>query len=1165
MSKIICASGIDGAIDWVAKAEAKLDETIKIKGETTPVSFPNTAYYLPIIYSFTGKKMETLADLRGILREAKGLLPERPSENLWLPYLGNALDAGVASLFACEVIEACKYIIGPNPVDGIWLGAANDVIMRERGIEFVDGTAPGFAAITGAAPTNETAVKIARELQEKNIYVFMAGDTGGKQFAEQLAEEGIQLGWETRLVPFGKDVSALVYALGFANRAALSFGGVQPGDFKLNLKYNKNRIFAFVLAFGKVTPDKYAAALGAVNYGFPVIADTDIPQILPTGVCTYEHVVSNVPYESMVEKALEVRGCKIKITKVPIPVPYGPAFEGERIRKADVHAEFGGNKSMAFEFVTSVELNRINDGEIELIGPDIDTIKEGSILPLAIWVEVAGRKMQSDFEPILERQIHHFLNGAEGIWHMGQRDIVWTRISKNGFARGLRLKHYGEIIHAKLLSEYPAIVDKVKVTLITEPKEVGKRIAIARKVYDERNRRLESMTDESVDIFYSCLLCQSFAPNHVCMITPERLGLCGAYNWLDGKAAYEIDETGPNQPVKKGECLDPVKGIWQGVNDYVYINSHKTLSCFCSYSIMDRPMTSCGCFEVICGYIPECNGIMVVNREFLGETPVGMTFSTLAGDVGGGQQTPGFMGCGKVFLTSKKFLFAEGGAKRLVWMPKELKDLLKDDLNKRFKEQGVPDLLEKIADETIATDPKQIRAFMEKVGHPALNMEDIAVFAEAEKTAPEAVEQKITESIEPAKSESRAAIATPEAEEKQIDKIINSLVGILQNKDISVAHEIIETLRQKFPGKELAIPRKKIAEEKESQTEKSEEKPVIEYKSKTQTATERLKEVKNFKVRKEVCEVPVWTVKLGATKAEGGTRGRTYTIGGATCMPFHLWEGEMPNRPLVAMEMFDTISEKYPETLRNIYGDLLSKPAEMAKVCVDKYGADLISVRLEGTHPDKGNRSAEQSVELVKAVLEAVHVPLIITAGHNNFDKNNEVMKAIAQSCEGENLLLNMVEQNNYRTIAGAALAYRHSIVAQSPIDVNIAKQLNILLTNMNVKPEQIVMDPMTGAAGYGIEYTYSVMERIRLTGLSGDKMLAGPMILSPGQECAKIKEFKASGADFPAWGDLTSRAAMWELATSVNLLYAGADILIMYHPEAAMKTKKTILELMEK
>jgi acetyl-CoA synthase len=1157
MSKLICSSAIDGATAFVAQAEAKLAAAIQAKGENAPVAFPSTAYFLPVIYSFTGKKMETLKDLTGILQEAKRLLPARPTDQLWLPYLGHTMDAGVAALFACEVIEACKYLIGPNPVEGIWLGAANDIIMRERGIEFVDGSAPGFAAITGAAPTNAIAVKIAKELQEKNLYVFMGGSTHGKQFAEQLAEEGVQLGWETRLVPFGKDVSSLIYALGFANRAALSFGGVQPGDFKANLKYNKNRIYAFVLALGEVDNQKYAAAAGAINYGFPVIADTDIPQILPTGICTYEHVVSNVPYDTMVEKALEVRGCKIKVTKVPVPVAYGPAFEGERIRRADVHVEFGGNITPAFEFVTSASLDQIADGEIEVIGPDIDTVKPGSALPLAIWVEVAGRKMQSDFEPILERQIHHMVNGAEGIWHMGQRDIVWTRVSKNGFAKGLRLKHYGEIIHAKFLADYPAIVDKVKVTLVTDLAEVEKRLAVARKVYDERNRRLEAMTDESVETFYSCLLCQSFAPDHVCMITPERLGLCGAYNWLDGKAAYEIDPTGPNQPVKKGECLDPLRGVWKGVNDYVHTNSHKKLDSFCAYSIMDRPMTSCGCFEAICAYVPECNGVMVVNREFQGETPVGMTFSSLAGSVGGGQQTPGFMGVGKVFLTSRKFLFAEGGFKRLVWMPKELKEAIGADLKQRFKEQGVPGLFDQIADDTVATSAAEVRAYLEKVGHPALGMPSLADLAEQE---PAAAAATPTAEAAPAVLAAAPAPAAPPSGTLTSAMLEEFKATLLQEVRATltrdIVSEIIGTLSQKFLGG-AAVPG--LAAAAVAPLAVAEKKAPA-----GPTAQARLAAVKTVKIRRETCEVPVCRVKLGATKAEGGTRGRTYTIGGATCMPFHLWEGEMPNRPLVAMEVFDLVNEKYPAVLRGLYGDLLKDPVAMAKACVETFGADLISVRLEGTHPEKGNRSPEQSAELVKAILRAVDVPLIIT-GHNHFDKNNEVMKAVAQACAGENLLLNWVEQDNYRTIAGAAIAYGHSLVAQSPIDVNIAKQLKILLTNMDVKPEQIVTDPMTGAMGYGIEYTYSVMERIRYTGIHGDKMLAGPMIVAPGQECAKVKEFKATEAEFPAWGDLAKRAALWELTTAVNFLYAGADLLVMYHPEAVKGLKQTIRKLMDK
>ncbi len=1185
MSKLICASAIDGAVEWVARADRSVALAVEAHGEEHRVGFPSTAYNLPIIYSLSEHKVETLADCRRVLRRAKELLPKRPTEDVWLPYLGSALDAGVASLFACEIIEACKYLDNGGPADGIWLGAASDVIIRERGIEFVDGTAPGFAAITGAAPTNEIAVKIARGLQEKNIYVFMAGATGGRQFAEQLAEEGVQLGWETRLVPYGKDVSALVYALGFANRVALSFGNVAPGDFESNLKYNKDRVFAFVMAFGEVDAEKYAVAAGAINYGFPVIADTDIPEILPTGVCTYEHVVSSVPYETMVEKALEVRGCKVRVTEVPVPVPYGPAFEGERIRKSDMRVEFGGNRTPAFEYVTTVELDEIADGEIEVVGPEIDEVEEKGALPLGIWVEVAGRKMQVDFEPILERQIHHFLNGASGLWHMGQRDIVWTRVSIEAFDRGLRLVHYGRILHAKILAEYGAIVDKVKVTLYTETGEVERRREIARKVYDQRNRRLEAMTDESVDTFYSCLLCQSFAPNHVCIITPERLGLCGAYNWLDGKAAHEIDPTGANQPVKKGECLDPVRGVWQGVDDYVWVNSHKTLESFSAYSIMDRPMTSCGCFEVICGYVPECNGVMVVNREFDGDTPAGMNFSTLAGEVGGGRQTPGFMGCGKIFLTSRKFLSADGGAPRLIWMPKELKELLAGDLELRFDELGVPGLLDKIADETVATDPEEIRAYLERVGHPALAMEDMALYArQAEAVEPEA---------HPAPTAAGGAAPETSAQSREDtdmnpDEIARLKADIAasvmaevkrdlkQSLTRDIVREIIAVMGERFLGDPPApSPASASASVSGPATATATasgsvsvsvsapaaQEPIIEV---GPTAGERLAAFSTIEVVRETCEQPLWTVTLGAGPERGGTRGTTHLIGGATAMPFHLWEGEMPHRPLVALEVFDVVSEKIPPALRGIFGALLDDPPEMARTCVEKYGADLISVRLEGTHPEKGNRTPEQAVELVKNVLAAVDVPLIIT-GHNHFEAVNEVMKAVAQACHGENLLLNWVEQDNYRTIAGAALAYGHTVVAQSPIDVNIGKQMNILLTGMSVPIGQIVMDPMTGAMGYGLEYTYSVMERIRLSGLGGDAMLAGPMIVSPGQETAKVKEVKAPESDFPSWGDIGKRAVLWELSCATALLYAGADILIMYHPDAAMATKDAIFGLMDR
>lgn len=644
MSKIIATRAIRGAHKLAARAEQELTEALKSKGPDTKVEFPNTGYYLPLSHGILGLQIENLGGLKELLEETKKLLPPVPQDNLWVPFLGHTLDAGMATLFADEIIESIKYtqdpspyFEGPNPdEEHLWLGAADDIIMRERGIEFVDGTAPGFAACVGYCPTNEIAVQLARELQEKNLYVFMSAAADGKSMAQQLKEEGIQLGWETRLVPFGDDVTATVHSLGFATRAALSFGGAQPGDFQRILRYNKNRIFAFVLALGPVDDEKHAQAAGAINFGFPTIADTDIDQILPTGICTYEHVVSPVPHDKIVAKAIEVRGLKITITKVPIPVAYGPAFQGERIRKEDMYVEMAGQSQPGFEFLTTKALDDVVDGKIEVIGPEIENIEEGAQIPLGILVEVAGREMQADFEPILERQIHDFINCANGIFHMGQRDINWVRIGKEAKEKGFKFAHFGSIIHAKLHGEYGKIADKVQIKIFNQEKDVVELRAKAREAYQQRDARLADMTDEAVDMFYSCTLCQSFAPNHVCIITPERSGLCGAYNWLDGKAAYQINPTGPNQPVKKGKVIDVEKGQWEDINAFVFNQSHKSLEAFNAYSIIDFPMTSCGCFECISGILPSTNGIMTVYRDYAGMTPSGMKFSTLAGTVGGG-------------------------------------------------------------------------------------------------------------------------------------------------------------------------------------------------------------------------------------------------------------------------------------------------------------------------------------------------------------------------------------------------------------------------------------------------------------------------------------------------------------------------------------------------
>jgi len=733
MSKIIASAAIRGAYKIIDNAEKKWQEAMDKWGAGEPVGFPNTAYYLPVIYGILGNKVETLGDMEPVLKRCQALLPPPVREEHPLPYLAPALDAGMATLFAEELIEAIRYLEQPDfytktedPTDdNIWLGAADDVILRKRGVEFVDGTAPGFAAIVGAAPTSKIAASIAQELQQKNLYVFMASEYNGKRFSEQLVEEGVQIGWPTRLVSFGPDISAAVFAMGFATRAAMSFGGVGPGEYRKILIYNKDRIFAFVLPMGYVTDEWYANAAGAISWGFPVIADTPIPEVLPTGICTYEHVVSNVPHDKLVSRAVEVRGLKVAVAEVPVPVAYGPAFEGERVRGEDIFLECGGGRTPMVEWVTTKHMDEVEDGKVEVIGPDIADITPGSRLPMAIAVEVAGREMQEDFEPILERQIHHLLNYAQGLMHIGQRDIAWIRLAKQAVDKGFTLHHIGDILHAKLHQDFGRIFDKVQVKVYTEEAKVKEVEEKAREVYKIRDARIEGMTDEGVETYYSCTLCQSFAPSHVCTISPERTGLCGSYNWMDCKASFEINPTGPNQPVEKGECLDPKLGQWKGVNEFIYKASRQKVDHYNFYSIVYDPMTTCGCCECIAAILPMCNGIMTVNREYTGETPCGMKFTTLAGTIGGGLSTPGFVGHSKYNVCQRKFIAGDGGLERMVWMPKSLKEEIADRLKARAEEIGLPNLPDMIADETIGVTEEEILPFLEEKGHPALKMDPL--------------------------------------------------------------------------------------------------------------------------------------------------------------------------------------------------------------------------------------------------------------------------------------------------------------------------------------------------------------------------------------------------------------------------------------------------------
>ena len=735
MSRLVAFAAIQGGYNIVSKVEGNYQKALQTFDADTKVGFPNTAYFLPVIYSLTGIKVETLEDMKKPLDFARKLLPPHVKGSNHLPYLGPLLDAGMAALFAFEIDECLRYLNEPDfysPTEEvdleagkIWLGAADDTIMRKRGVEFVDGSAPGFAAVVGSAPTKEIAKDIVEEYQRRSLYIFCAANQNGTTVIDQLVDAEVQVGWNTRIVPFGPDISSAIFALGFANRAAMAFGGVQPGDYKTILKYNKDRIFAFVNALGDVNAEWAAAAAGAINWGFPTIADTDIPEVLPTGICTYEHVVANVPHDEMVQKSVEVRGLKTMVSEIDIPCAFGPAFEGERVRGADLYTQSGGGKTQCTEYLKMAEMNEIEDGKVTVVGADIGDFKEGDTFTMAIFMQVAGREFQEDFEPILERQTHHLINYIQGVMHMGQRDIAWVRISKAAVEKGFTLKDIGVVLHAKFHQDFGKILDKVQVTIYTDKKDVDKVTAEAKAAYKHRDERVETMTDEDVEIFYSCTLCQSFAPTHVCTVSPERTGLCGAYNWMDCKASYEINPTGPNQPIEKGAVLDPVMGTFAGVNEFIRKASRGAIESYNFYSMVNDPMTTCGCCEAIAAMLPSCNGVMTVNREYAGETPCGMKFTTLAGVMGGGASSPGFVGHSKFNVTQKKFIVGDGGLLRMVWMPKILKDEIKERLDKRGEELGVKNFSDMIADETVGITEEEILPWLEEKGHPALKMDPI--------------------------------------------------------------------------------------------------------------------------------------------------------------------------------------------------------------------------------------------------------------------------------------------------------------------------------------------------------------------------------------------------------------------------------------------------------
>jgi acetyl-CoA decarbonylase/synthase complex subunit beta len=393
------------------------------------------------------------------------------------------------------------------------------------------------------------------------------------------------------------------------------------------------------------------------------------------------------------------------------PVDVGPQYEGEVIRKGDMYVEFGGPQAKnKFELVTLKSPDEVEDQKIEVIGPDIKDLKEGGSYPLGMMIDVAGAKLEKDMEPVFERRMHLYANYIEGLYHMNQRDEIWVRLSKDSVSKGLNsFEAIGQILMFLYTSELD-VIEKISITFVTDEKKVEELLAKAREVYKARDERARGLKEDDVQEFYSCALCQSFAPTHICIATPERIANCGAISWFDGRAAYKLDPEGPVQEVKKGECLDPIRGEYKGCNELGAIKSMGAYNRVFLHSAFEHPHTSCGCFQAIWFYIPEVDAFGLVHRDFAGNTVVGVPFSTMAADTSGGRQVEGFLGLALEYLRSPKFLYADGGLRRLVWMPKEIKE--------RYKEAIPADVYDKIATEEDAKNIDELVAFLDKVGHP---------------------------------------------------------------------------------------------------------------------------------------------------------------------------------------------------------------------------------------------------------------------------------------------------------------------------------------------------------------------------------------------------------------------------------------------------------------
>ena len=397
-----------------------------------------------------------------------------------------------------------------------------------------------------------------------------------------------------------------------------------------------------------------------------------------------------------------------------IPVDVGIIYEGERIRGREMQVELGGpREDYKFELVQSKELDEIEDEKVTIIGNDLPDIPEGTNVPFGMIIEVGGVEVEKDLEGVIERRLHEYVNFIEGFMHLNQRYDIQMRISKKSYQKGFNsFKIFAKVLFRLYKSEM-TFIEKMQITFITDPEKVKEMYPETMDIYEARDAKARGMSDDDVDVFYGCSLCQSFAPTHLCVITPQRYANCGAISWFDGKATAKVDPKGPIFEIPKGALIDGITGEYEEVNRIIKEKSLGEIERVQLYTGFGYPHTSCGCFEGCAFYIPEVDGYGVVHRNYREKTVNGLDFVTISDLTAGGRQVDGFHGLSIEYMRSPKFMQADGGWDRVVWMP--------EDIIERIKDYMPPEIIPKIASEKTVSSLDELKTWLRDKKHPIVD------------------------------------------------------------------------------------------------------------------------------------------------------------------------------------------------------------------------------------------------------------------------------------------------------------------------------------------------------------------------------------------------------------------------------------------------------------